>query len=331
MKTGSFAFCIAPGDSMEKSDYSDMSILVVDDHMIMRTMVSQNLRALGVKDVDIAASGEEAYSMICARRDAGENYDIVFLDWHLPGMSGLDVLQKCRADARLKNVAIVMLTAEREQKNILLCLESGATSYLVKPVPMDAMQKNMSRVMQWREKQGASPKPAPTKMPDAASPSVKLAAELKPVVAEGVGQIFSSMFNADITPSGPEFESDHAGDMICVGRLYQKDMDVTLRFAFDEGLLRPLLAQIYAPRYLQDKTVYADAACEIVNILCAQVKAFMNEKGHQLELSLPYMAGTGKAGDVPAGAILNVRFALNEDQHFLVDVAVDRNPDSARG
>jgi CheY-like chemotaxis protein len=246
-------------------------------------------------------------------------------------MSGLDVLQKCRADARLKNVAIVMLTAEREQKNILLCLESGATSYLVKPVPMDAMQKNMSRVMQWREKQGASPKPAPTKMPDAASPSVKLAAELKPVVAEGVGQIFSSMFNADITPSGPEFESDHAGDMICVGRLYQKDMDVTLRFAFDEGLLRPLLAQIYAPRYLQDKTVYADAACEIVNILCAQVKAFMNEKGHQLELSLPYMAGTGKAGDVPAGAILNVRFALNEDQHFLVDVAVDRNPDSARG
>lgn len=323
---------------MEKTPYSDMNILVVDDHMIMRTMISQNLRAVGVHNVDTASNGEEAYEMILSHCNSNNNYDIVFLDWHLPGITGLDVLQKCRADRRMNNVAIVMLTAEREQKNILLCLESGATSYLVKPVPMDAMQKNMVRVMQWREKQGIATSMKQAKAEAAApaalspnDPSVKMAIELKPVVAEGVSTIFSSMFNAEILPNTGSYEPDRPGEMICIGRLFQKDMDVTLRFSFDEELLRPLLTQLYAPKFLKDRKVFEDAACEIVNILCAQIKAFMNEKGHRLELALPYMAGSGKAVDSASGSILNIRFTLNNADHFLVDVAVDQNPDGMKG
>jgi hypothetical protein len=86
-------------------------------------------------------------------------------------------------------------------------------------------------------------------------------------------------------------------------------------------LLKPLLMQLYSPQFLADQSVYADAACEIVNILASQVKAFLNGHGYKLVLDLP--AVCEKPDMFQQEPVINVRFSLNSDQCFLVDVTTD--------
>ncbi|MFO1243053.1 MAG: response regulator [Rickettsiales bacterium] len=121
--------------------------LVVDDHMLMRRIVSDHMKKLGFADTEQAIHGEEAWSKI----QAG-NFDVVLLDWSMPVMDGFSFLQKCRADSRFDNVAVVMLTAECEQHNVLNALQAGANSYIVKPVSFDILAQKMQNVVEWIER-----------------------------------------------------------------------------------------------------------------------------------------------------------------------------------
>ncbi len=130
----------------------EMNVLVVDDHMLMRRLVSQHLNTLGFGHVETAINGQEALDMMEARMNAGSSkFHIVFLDWSMPVMDGLRLLTHCRADSRYDHVAFVMLTAESEQSNVLKALQAGATSYIVKPVSQEMLGHKIKNVLQWLE------------------------------------------------------------------------------------------------------------------------------------------------------------------------------------
>lgn len=142
--------------------------------------------------------------------------------------------------------------------------------------------------------------------------------ELKPVVAKGIKNIFSELFHVEIVSD--DYVSKLSGrELVCLGRLYQSDMTLITRFLFNEDLLKPLLAQLYASEYIKSDDIYESAACEIVNILCNQIKAFLNKHGYNLEFDIPQME---KQEDKvsQADSVLNVHFSLNEDQHFIIDL-----------
>lgn len=99
-------------------------ILVVDDEQSIRTIVEYALKDAGF-DVVTAARGDDALAAM--ERDA---VDLVVLDVMLPGMDGLEVCQRIRAE---RNVPIIMLSARGEELDKVLGLELGADDYVTKP------------------------------------------------------------------------------------------------------------------------------------------------------------------------------------------------------
>src|SRR5579875_3597780 len=102
-------------------------VLVVEDEDDIRTLVRYNLEQESFR-VDEARDGAEAYDLI--RRRAP---DAVVLDLMLPGMPGLELCQKLRADSATRAMPILMLTAKGAEVDRVLGLEMGADDYVVKP------------------------------------------------------------------------------------------------------------------------------------------------------------------------------------------------------
>lgn len=123
---------------------SDFKALVTDDHMVIRQIVSQHLRDMGVTDIDTASDSDDAQKKI-----AEKQYDLVFLDWHMPGKSGYNLMREYREDRCYDHIAFIMVTAESHEKSVIEALKAGATSYIIKPVSRDEFQRKVSKVMEW--------------------------------------------------------------------------------------------------------------------------------------------------------------------------------------
>ncbi len=102
-------------------------ILVVDDEPDIVALVVYHLAKAGYR-VSSAASGPDALSIAKRERPA-----LVVLDLMLPGMSGFDVLARLRDDDGTRGIAVLMLTARKEEPDRIRGLELGADDYLTKP------------------------------------------------------------------------------------------------------------------------------------------------------------------------------------------------------
>ena len=102
-------------------------ILVVDDEEDLAELVRYNLTKDGYT-VECVGSGEEALKAV--RRDLP---DLVVLDLMLPAVDGLEVCRRLKADAKTRDVPIVMLTAKGEDADMVAGLERGADDYIAKP------------------------------------------------------------------------------------------------------------------------------------------------------------------------------------------------------
>ncbi len=102
-------------------------ILVVDDEPDIVALVAYHLAKAGYR-VSTAGSGPEALE---AARD--ERPALVVLDLMLPGMSGFDVLEQLRREDATRDIAVLMLTARREEPDRIRGLSLGADDYLAKP------------------------------------------------------------------------------------------------------------------------------------------------------------------------------------------------------
>ncbi|HYD19162.1 MAG TPA: response regulator [Patescibacteria group bacterium] len=132
----------------------DLNVLVIDDHMIIRQVVEQNLRSLGFTQIDTASNAAEA-----AERMQDKRYDIVFIDWILPGKSGYALMKEYREDRDHDDVAFVMVTSESDERHMIEALKAGATSYITKPVLTPVFAEKVKKVLDWvakrAEKAGA--------------------------------------------------------------------------------------------------------------------------------------------------------------------------------
>ncbi|MBL8712963.1 MAG: response regulator [Alphaproteobacteria bacterium] len=123
---------------------SDLKALVVDDHMIVRCDIERHIKTLGITHIDQAANVAEAMTKLGAA-----DYNVVFLDWNMPGRSGYNMLEQCRGEAKYDNTAFVIVSAESEDRYIIEALKAGATSYIVKPVSENILREHVTRVVAW--------------------------------------------------------------------------------------------------------------------------------------------------------------------------------------
>ena len=127
-------------------------ILVVEDEEDIRDLLKFNLIGRGY-DVTVAATGEDGLLSI-----KDHKYDVMVLDWMLPGVSGVQVAQVARGMENGKNLAILMLTAKSEPQDIVEGLEAGADDYMVKPFDNDVLWARVGALLRRAQRlNGTSP------------------------------------------------------------------------------------------------------------------------------------------------------------------------------
>ncbi len=131
-------------------------VLIVEDEPAIAELIAVNLRHSGFVAV-LAEDGVVAQREIDAILP-----DLILLDWMLPGQSGLVLARKWRADARTRQVPILMLTARGDEPDKIAGLDAGADDYITKPFSTQEMLARIRAVMRRRT-------------PDAANESVKVA------------------------------------------------------------------------------------------------------------------------------------------------------------
>jgi len=140
------------------SQLAKLRVLIADDHFLIRQFVRNALDESKITNVQTAADGNEAIDLVQKAHDSNLPYDIVFLDWNMPTISGLEVLSYFRAKPEYAGTAFVMLTAESEQQNIMKAIKAGATSYIIKPVSPTDLGKKLFEIHEWikRKRQPSS-------------------------------------------------------------------------------------------------------------------------------------------------------------------------------
>lgn len=120
-----------------------MRILVVDDFATMRRIIKNLLHDLGFDNITEADNGVNALNTLKNQR-----IDFMILDWSMPEMDGLTLLKKVRADENLKNLPILMVTAEARKEMIIEAAKAGVNGYIVKPFTANTLQEKINQVFE---------------------------------------------------------------------------------------------------------------------------------------------------------------------------------------
>lgn len=120
---------------------SNMKILIVDDFSTMRRIIRNILKQIGFSNVEEAEDGDVALEKL--REGA---FDFVITDWNMPNMTGLDLLKNIRADEALKDIPVLIVTAEAEKENVVQAAQAGVNDYIVKPFTADVLKAKIMRI-----------------------------------------------------------------------------------------------------------------------------------------------------------------------------------------
>ncbi|WP_323752101.1 chemotaxis response regulator CheY [Marinobacter sp.] len=121
----------------------NMKILIVDDFSTMRRIIKNLLRDLGFSNTEEADDGNTALPML----KSGQ-YDFLVTDWNMPGMSGFDLLKAVRADENLKNLPVLMVTAEAKRDQIVAAAQAGVNGYVVKPFTAAVLKEKIEKIFE---------------------------------------------------------------------------------------------------------------------------------------------------------------------------------------
>ncbi|MBC7907080.1 MAG: response regulator [Rhodospirillaceae bacterium] len=120
----------------------NMNVLIVDDYKTMLRIIRNLLKQLGFNNVDEATDGSMALQMLRVG-----NYGLIISDWNMEPMTGLQLLREVRADAKLKPIPFIMVTAESKSENVIAAKEAGVSNYIVKPFNAETLKTKMVSVI----------------------------------------------------------------------------------------------------------------------------------------------------------------------------------------
>lgn len=125
---------------------SKPKILVVDDDELLRDLLEFKLRSRGY-EVELAEDGEAALEAASASPP-----DLIVLDGMMPGLDGFQVLQRLADGGATREVPVIMLTARRQEQDVVAGLSLGAQDYLVKPFLPDELVLRIQRILNGRKR-----------------------------------------------------------------------------------------------------------------------------------------------------------------------------------
>lgn len=120
-----------------------MQILIVDDFSTMRRIIKNLLRDLGFSNIQEADDGVTALPIL---REG--DFDLLVTDWNMPDMSGIDLVQEIRKDARLASLPVLMVTAEAKRNQIIEAAHAGINGYVVKPFTAETLKEKIEKIFE---------------------------------------------------------------------------------------------------------------------------------------------------------------------------------------
>jgi CheY-like chemotaxis protein len=116
-------------------------VLVCDDDALVADLLTHRLAGRGYR-VSVAADGREALERVAETRP-----DAILLDAMMPIMDGYEVLRRLRADQATAAIPIIMLTARKQEGDIVSALELGANDFVVKPFIPEELMSRLARLL----------------------------------------------------------------------------------------------------------------------------------------------------------------------------------------
>ena len=120
-----------------------MKFLVVDDFSTMRRIVRNLLKEIGYQNADEAEDGAAALVKL-----KGGEFDFVVSDINMPNMNGFELLRSIRADADLKALPVLLVTAEAKKEDIITAAQIGASGYIVKPFTKATLEEKFNKIIE---------------------------------------------------------------------------------------------------------------------------------------------------------------------------------------
>jgi signal transduction histidine kinase/DNA-binding response OmpR family regulator len=167
----------APSNSrltnVDLADLGKIKVLIVDDNATNRRILGQMFAQWHVP-AQGAADGETALQMLAQAKADSAPYTLVLLDYRMPGMDGIALYKKIKADQGLADRVVMMLTADDANTTVLCCREAGLDAYSIKPIRqkqlLDIIKQIITKVPQAEQGQKkpaatqASPQEGPGKL-----------------------------------------------------------------------------------------------------------------------------------------------------------------------
>ena len=121
----------------------EMKILIVDDFSTMRRIIKNLLRDLGFTNTQEADDGLTALPML-----QQGSFDFLVTDWNMPGMEGIELLKRVRADENLKSLPVLLVTAEAKKEQIVEAAQAGVNGYIVKPFTSGTLKEKIEKIFE---------------------------------------------------------------------------------------------------------------------------------------------------------------------------------------
>jgi two-component system chemotaxis response regulator CheY len=119
-----------------------MNVLIVDDYKTMLRIIRNLLKQIDFNNVEEATDGSDALVKL-----RSGNFGLVISDWNMQPMTGLELLQEVRQDARLKSLPFIMITAESKTENVVAAKQAGVSNYIVKPFNAETLRDKIEKVL----------------------------------------------------------------------------------------------------------------------------------------------------------------------------------------
>jgi two-component system chemotaxis response regulator CheY len=122
----------------------NIGILLVDDMEPVRRSVKSILKQAGFINIAEAENGTVAL------RKLKDDYNVklVLTDWNMPTMNGITFLRLIRADADLRKIPVIMVTAETEEDHVAEAIKAGINDYILKPFTAEVLLDKIDRIFQ---------------------------------------------------------------------------------------------------------------------------------------------------------------------------------------
>lgn len=124
--------------------FADISVLLVDDSPTIRQIIANELKNMGfhLSNIREAKDGQLAWSQL-----KQASFDLIISDWHMPNMSGLELLIKVKGDQQLKNIPFLMVTSEADKEKEREAFHSGTDQYITKPFTGEILEKTIAQLL----------------------------------------------------------------------------------------------------------------------------------------------------------------------------------------